>query len=320
MISFRVSLLLSVAASGSAWAAQPSSPPPHVPPVTYASPVPPVPPPPPPMRPYFPPPFVPAPSPFPPMANPPRVEILRQPDWSDPDVYPASAARRGQTGDVAVELQIGPAGQPLACWVRRSSGFAELDAGTCRLGMQMRFSRPRDAAGRPSESRHRLRVIWTLAPDSIPFVSSSLRADLRLEGGRISSCTVSGGGPLHRHWAGFACATFRGSQDYYLGPNRFGADRATILVDLVPAGAAPQPLPARAGRLVATRRTEFTLSRSGDPQGCTTAIERGFGPPGVIAVDSCGFFFARGLEFVDAEEDAPQRRGAVELRVLSGGR
>jgi len=63
--------------------------------------------------------------------------------------YPRSAGNAGAGGTVSVEYTVTPEGRVTDCAVTRSSGFAELDATTCRLITQRyRFKPARDAAGR----------------------------------------------------------------------------------------------------------------------------------------------------------------------------
>jgi protein TonB len=65
---------------------------------------------------------------------------VSQPDWSDWHVYPPAALALNQQGRVTVETLVGSDGVPLACRVTRSSGYAELDTGTCNLTNLLRFA------------------------------------------------------------------------------------------------------------------------------------------------------------------------------------
>jgi len=267
------------------------------PPLIYAPPVPPAPPAP---RPNAP--------PFRPIAS--GLRVTGGPDWGDPAIYPAAALRLDQEGAVRLELAVGTNGRPRGCTIVESSGHAELDAGTCRLAMTMRFSAP------PEEARTRFRIVWLLAPDPMPFEPQRLVATLDLAGAAVTGCTLDGNGPLFRQWARVACRTFEIEADYYFGPRRWSARRATVVVDLVPDGMPVPPVPAGRGPISAIRRTGFAVDAGGDPVACRTLLDRGFGRPRLDHADACGFFLARGYEFVPLEAEAQPRSGTVEVRVM----
>lgn len=258
------------------------------------------------------PPAPPAPPPFVPPPRPlsPGLRVIGGPDWSDPAIYPAAALRAEQEGPVGFVLLVGTDGRPRTCTISESSGFAELDAGTCRLAMRMRFTRP------AAETPTLIRVVWLLAPDPMPFAAQRMVATLDLAGGEVSGCTLAGSGPLFDEWARVACRTFGLEREYYLGPRRLAARRATVVVDLVPEGGAVAPPPVNRGTLTALRRTAFSVSDSGDPGECRTLEDRGFGRPRIDHADACGFFLARGFEFDAAPEGTEPRRGTVEVRVM----
>jgi hypothetical protein len=162
----------------------------------------------------------------------------------------------------------------------------------------------------------RTRIVWVLAPDPMPFVPHRMVATLDLANGEVANCSLAGRGPLFDFWSRFACRTFALEVDYYLGPRRWSSRRATIVVDLVPERiAAPLP-PAGRGAQTAVRRTAFTVDANGDPGGCRTLTDRGFGRPRIDHADACGFFLARGFEFEEAADGAAPRSGLVEVRVL----
>jgi TonB family protein len=239
------------------------------------------------------------------------VRLVDGPDWSDPSIYPAEALRAEQQGAVAFALLVGTDGRPRTCTIIESSGFSELDSGTCRLGMTMRFTRP------AAETRTRLRVVWMLAPEEMPFEAQRMVATLDLHEGAVTGCTLDGSGAVVAQWARVACRTLELEREYYLGARRWGARRATVVVDLVPAGAAVPPQPAGRGQVTAVRRTAFTVDSAGDPGECRTLEDRGFGRPRIDHADACGFFLSRGFGFDAAPEDAAEpRRGTVEVRVM----
>ncbi|HEX8365809.1 MAG TPA: energy transducer TonB [Allosphingosinicella sp.] len=298
MISYRISLLLgALTCAGAAPAAQPVAPPPI----------------------YAPPPFRPAPPPPPapprdwsaPRPRTPGLEVVGGPDWGDPDIYPLRARALEQEGPVSFVLLVGTDGRPRSCELTASSGYFELDDATCTLGMTMRFARPR------TETRVPFRVVWMLSPEAIPFEPQRMVAWLDLAGGRVVGCTLSGTGGLVDEWRRVACRTFGVEAEYYLGARRWTSRRAMIVVDFLPEGTIPPSLVFGTGTLIAVRRTGFEIDPDGDPGACRTLEDRGFGRPRIDHADACGFFLSRGHTFAEAEEDAPPRRGRIEVRVLA---
>jgi TonB family protein len=241
----------------------------------------------------------------------PGLEVIGGPDWSDPDIYPRRARALDQEGPVSFELMVGTDGRPRSCTITSSSGHAELDDATCALGMTMRFARPRLATRAP------FRVVWMLSADAIPFEAQRMVATLDLRGGSVAGCTLSGAGALVDEWRRVACPTFELEAEYYLGARRWTSRRATIVVEMTPEGAALPPLTVGGQAEIAVRRTDFELDADGDPRACRTVENRGFGRPRIDHADACGFFLSRGYSFAEAEEDAPRRRGRVEVRVLA---
>ena len=60
-----------------------------------------------------------------------RVGNLAQ--YIGTDDYPPEALRSNQQGTVRFSVTVGTNGHVVACEITRSSGFRELDEGTCRL-------------------------------------------------------------------------------------------------------------------------------------------------------------------------------------------
>ena len=60
-----------------------------------------------------------------------RVGNLAQ--YVGPGDYPSEALRRGQQGTVRFNVTVGTTGRVTACTITQSSGFEQLDEGTCRL-------------------------------------------------------------------------------------------------------------------------------------------------------------------------------------------
>jgi TonB family protein len=73
-----------------------------------------------------------------------HVQRVNEQQWIGSDDYPPSAARLGQEGKIVVRLAIEPAGNPISCVTKSSSGFSVLDAGTCDLLMRRAKYRPFD--------------------------------------------------------------------------------------------------------------------------------------------------------------------------------
>jgi len=302
MISRRLSLALGTAAIAFVHSEAAPQPRPGEGPPILLVPAPPAPPAPPGPRPI-------APTPPRPLSG--GLRVIGGPDWSDPAIYPAAALRSDLEGPVSFELLVGRNGRPSTCTVVESSGHDALDAGTCRLAMTMRFAPP------PEETRTRIRVVWLLAPDPMPFEPQRMVATLDLAEGAVTGCTLEGNGPLFDEWARMACRTFTIEADYYLGARRWTARRATVAVDMVPEGAGVPQAPRGRGEMVAIRRTAFSVDASGDPGNCLTIEDRGFGRPRIDHADACGFFMSEGFEFETAEEaEEEPRRGTVTVRVL----
>lgn len=83
--------------------------------------------------------------------------------------YPPEAIRKEQQGTVAAEWAVAEDGIVEDCHVVRSSGYAELDRGTCVfVTLRYRYDPARDAAGRPVRASGGFTFQWVLAPESPP--------------------------------------------------------------------------------------------------------------------------------------------------------
>ena len=83
--------------------------------------------------------------------------------WITSDDYPVAALNAGQHGTVAMKLQIDASGTVIGCSVTQSSGVAELDQATCRLGLtRARFFPARNAAGVALPATWRRRIVRQL--------------------------------------------------------------------------------------------------------------------------------------------------------------
>lgn len=244
--------------------------------------------------------------------------VISTPDWSDYRIYPAAARNKGQEGEVLPEVLVGEDGKPLACRILKSSKFAELDSGTCKLMMQMRFEPARDPSGRRIRSRYSRTLVWGLE-DERPFASAVLRTHLRLAGGHVASCEVIGGeGPYVAFWSGLACPFFR-DVNYYFGSRSQEAIDATIEIALDAGDNAPfLQQPQLSGTVIAEEKIAFTINASGDPSACTPVESRGFGPRGLNNLSPCGRLLST-LWFVGAPKGTPPRRGFFQTRVVEVG-
>src|SRR6185369_3380519 len=68
--------------------------------------------------------------------------VIRSPNWQDRRIYPRAALRYNQQGIVGVEVLIDASGVPSGCRIALSSGYVELDDGTCDLWLMVRFQPP----------------------------------------------------------------------------------------------------------------------------------------------------------------------------------
>lgn len=80
-----------------------------------------------------------------------------------PDDYPPSALRAGEAGRVVAQLHVSPDGRVDDCRVSVSSGFADLDATTCRLLMRRsRYAPAQDASGQLTGATATQTVVWNI--------------------------------------------------------------------------------------------------------------------------------------------------------------
>lgn len=128
--------------------------------------------------------------------------------------YPQYALDHGEEGSVATQLVVDPAGRVDSCKVVISSGFADLDATTCRLlTSRARFSPARGQDGRPIYGLYRSLINWSLdrskraalGPDAELTLNqappgTSLPAELWVSyviepSGKISNCRADNSAP-----------------------------------------------------------------------------------------------------------------------------
>jgi TonB family protein len=245
-----------------------------------------------------------------PWALPRPGRIVGGPDWSNYAIYPPGALEREQEGAVTFVLQVTPEGRARACAIAGSSGFAELDDGTCVLALEMRFEPRRDDSGRAVDSTYRGRITWLLG-DQLTLAPGRLAVSFALVGGHAEGCRAEGRGGVPPAWARSGCRIVAGDPRFFLGEGLAGARRATVVVTLRPPRDATI-WTAPAGTRLAVRRTEFLLSKQGDPSECRTAENRGFGTPRFDYSGPCGLFLTQAW-LRPAEGQTSTDRGAVEI-------
>ncbi len=242
----------------------------------------------------------------------PPERALSGPNWSDYHVYPEAARRKSQEGRVVAGLLVDTAGTPSACRIDASSGYPELDSGTCALMMTMRFVPAHDSTGQAVPSVFRRTMRWVLG-DARPFVSGSLQARLDIFEGKVIGCEVTAAkGGYVAYWSMTACSFFADAS-YYLGSNAATVRRAIIAVRLDAADQAPliaEPWPD--GQPISQQRVAFTINKEGDPSDCKILLDRGFGPRGLNNLSPCG----RLLSDLWLKK-AKGRQGMFETRVYS---
>jgi TonB family protein len=239
--------------------------------------------------------------------------VIATPDWSDYRIYPGAARKKDEEGKVVPEILVGADGKAQACRIVSSSNFADLDAGSCHLMMQMRFEPAWDPSGTPVPSHYSRTLIWLLS-DPRPFASSRLRAHFTIADSRMQACDVVGGeGPYTAAWAAMGCAVLSDAKyDFLAGLRsanvtmevRLDANDRAILLD--------EPWPA--GEPVAVQKITFTVNGKGDPVGCTPVESRGFGERGMNNLSPCGGLLSN-LWFENPPRGTPPWKGTMDTRV-----
>ena len=98
-----------------------------------------------------------------PLGPPRRERVGNLAQYVGPDDYPPEALRRGQQGTVRFSVTVGTNGRVVACEITRSSGFAELDEGTCRLARRkLRFNPGRQNGRTVVMNAVPFGITWTL--------------------------------------------------------------------------------------------------------------------------------------------------------------
>lgn len=83
--------------------------------------------------------------------------------WATNDDYPPTARRARQEGQVGFLITVGPDGGVAECRVVSSSGFPDLDDGTCPLmRRRARFAPARNAAGESVTGYYLSRLMWKI--------------------------------------------------------------------------------------------------------------------------------------------------------------
>ncbi|KAF1688209.1 energy transducer TonB [Pseudoxanthomonas broegbernensis] len=82
-------------------------------------------------------------------ATPVAVQPARRLPDQPPPRYPAGALRRGESGTVVVQVEVGTDGHPASIRIERNSGSRDLDRAAVEAVARWRFEPARDAAGQP---------------------------------------------------------------------------------------------------------------------------------------------------------------------------
>ena len=83
--------------------------------------------------------------------------------WVTPDDYPAQAIRAGHEGTAHFSLAIGADGSVQSCKVTQSTGFARLDAATCKyITRRARFDPATDAIGKRLPGSYAGSIRWVI--------------------------------------------------------------------------------------------------------------------------------------------------------------
>jgi TonB family protein len=92
-----------------------------------------------------------------------RQRVGNLADYVGPDDYPSEAMRRGQQGTVRFSVTVGTNGRVVDCLITQSSGFTELDEGTCRLARRkLRFNPGRQNGRAVAMNSVPFGITWTL--------------------------------------------------------------------------------------------------------------------------------------------------------------
>jgi TonB family protein len=114
------------------------------------------------------------------------------------DDYPATAADRGEQGDVRVVIHVDDTGAVSSCEVRVSSGYPDLDTQTCTIiAQRAKFEPARDAQGRPVASEISKSISWRLEVGTFPSEPWTMRTILTFaKAGQPPACKMEVAGAL----------------------------------------------------------------------------------------------------------------------------
>jgi len=88
--------------------------------------------------------------------------------WIRSDDYPPFAQIRHHEGAVSIRLEINETGHVSKCTVTESSGYQELDEGTCSLlSQRARFTPALDDIGKPTTDTFEKRIQWSLPSEHL---------------------------------------------------------------------------------------------------------------------------------------------------------
>jgi TonB family protein len=98
------------------------------------------------------------------------ARLLNLGELVTPDDYPSQSVVADEQGTVGVSVKVDAAGRVADCMVEISSGFAALDAQTCRLfWLRAKFEPDHDADGKAVPSVYRRKITWRLEGQGMPL-------------------------------------------------------------------------------------------------------------------------------------------------------
>ena len=234
--------------------------------------------------------------------------IISSPDWADYNIYPPAARRADQEGKVRSLLLIDENGRTIDCVVVVSSGFRELDEGTCERMRAVRFV-PAMVDGKRVQSSRSLAISWVLG-DQIALSRSRATATLKLAEGRIASCTLTTEGPHFQPYERSGCIPLD-AQIATLASLK-GRDMVRVELDVIPKG---ESFTEPRERPWARQRVSFEVNAKGDPVNCITLLREGDARLlGSDQSSTCSDQLRR-LWF-DAPADKEQISGLFEIRFM----
>jgi TonB family protein len=240
--------------------------------------------------------------------------------WMSDQDYPAAAIRAGESGTVAIRLDVDAQGRVTGCTVTASSGSATLDSTTCRI-MQTRghFRPARDGGGKEVASTWSTRITWRLpegGTDILPPPGAVTISFTLTREGRVTGCSSQKVGVGASEDGEAVCRAPEGSR-YHLYLSELAPRYRIVRIGFgAMAGANPDAvLPPADGELVQRRLVELWPPVGADgPIRCRTLAAVG---PDPFSADLCATLRARG-EAVEAEAGLEREAGLIVDETVRG--